>query len=132
MAMAVRGAMVCRLLGKFYYQRCSRMREVIAAVVVEANNGCRGGCCPCDCILVEAFVSTCGLIGGDNNRGCRGDCCPCECIVVEIFVFACQCTPIGRDSIPFLKVAPFLDAALFSSIRMLRDARDALVKGPHS
>src|ERR1700679_358585 len=98
------------------------MREGIAAVVVEANGGSRGDCYPCGCVLVKAFVPTCGLIGRDNNRGCRYDCYSCECIVVEAFVFVG--VPIGRDSILFLKVALFLDVAQFSRITMLGETQE--------
>ena len=49
MVMEMRGVVVFRLLGKFYFERSS---------------------------LFEASVLACGLFGRDNNGECRGDPCP--------------------------------------------------------
>ena len=93
--MAMRGVMICRLLRKFYRERGS---------------------------LVEAFVLDCSLNERDSDSRSRGDCYPCECVLVEAFDVACA--PIGKDGTLFLKVAPFLDVALFFRIKMSGETQE--------
>jgi len=65
--MAMRGVMVCWLLGNFCCERGSSVESsVLACCLIGRNSRCQGDCCPCECILVEAFVFAYVSIGIDS------------------------------------------------------------------